>query len=101
MSVPAARAVPSRPPIPPHSRSGGPFDWVWGLPIDSNQRLKRSVEGLGLGAVATGAGAWFGARLLQGQGDIPALAAAIACAGLGYGAVLLSMRGSLPLGRRA
>ncbi len=61
----------------------------------------RSLPAAILGAVATGAGAWFGARLLQGQGDIPALAAAIACAGLGYGAVLLSMRGSLPLGRRA
>jgi putative peptidoglycan lipid II flippase len=54
-----------------------------------------------LGALATGAGAWFGAGLLAEQGDVAALAAAIGCAGVAYGAVLLVFRGSLPRGRMA
>jgi putative peptidoglycan lipid II flippase len=52
-----------------------------------------------LAALAVGAGAWAGVWLLRDRGDIPALAAAIACAALGYGAVLLLLRGRLPLGR--
>jgi putative peptidoglycan lipid II flippase len=54
-----------------------------------------------LAAVAVGGGAWVGASLLQSHGDVPALAAAIACAGLGYGAVLLLLRRRLPLGKFA
>ena len=54
-----------------------------------------------LAALATGAGAWAGANLLRIHGDVAALAAAIACAGLGYGTVLLLFRGRLPLGRTA
>jgi len=52
-------------------------------------------------AAATGAGAFIGARLLESRGDIAALAAAILCAGAGYGAVLLLLRGRLPLRRAA
>jgi putative peptidoglycan lipid II flippase len=52
-----------------------------------------------LAALAVGGGAWMGAHLLQTHGDIAALAAAIACAALGYGAVLLLLRGRLPLAR--
>jgi putative peptidoglycan lipid II flippase len=52
-----------------------------------------------LAALAVGAGAWAGVWLLRGHGDIAALAAAIGCAALGYGAVLLVLRGRLPLGR--
>jgi hypothetical protein len=54
-----------------------------------------------LAALATGAGAWLGARLLAAQGDVPALAAGLVCAGLGYGAVLLALRATLPLRRAA
>jgi putative peptidoglycan lipid II flippase len=54
-----------------------------------------------LAALATGAGAWAGANLLRMHGDVAALVAAIACAGLCYGAVLLLFRGRLPLGRSA
>jgi hypothetical protein len=54
-----------------------------------------------LGALATGAGAWFGAGLAARQGDVAALAAALGCAGLAYGAVLLIFRKSLPTGRAA
>jgi putative peptidoglycan lipid II flippase len=61
----------------------------------------RALPAALLAAIATGVGAWLGAKLLQGQGDIPALAAAIACAGAGYVAVLLLLRGTLPLGRAA
>jgi putative peptidoglycan lipid II flippase len=61
----------------------------------------RSLPAALLAALVTGAGAWTGARLVQGHGDIAALAAAMACAGLGYGAVLLLFRGRLPLGRAA
>jgi hypothetical protein len=54
-----------------------------------------------LAAVTTGVGAWLGAWLMRGHGDITALAAAMACAALGYGAVLLLFRGRLPIGRAA
>jgi putative peptidoglycan lipid II flippase len=54
-----------------------------------------------LAALATGAGAWAGAWLLRDHGDVAALAAAIICAMLGYGAVLLLFRGRLPLGKFA
>jgi putative peptidoglycan lipid II flippase len=50
-----------------------------------------------LAALASGVGAWAGVNLLRMQGDVAALAAAIACAGLGYGAVLLIFRDRLPL----
>jgi putative peptidoglycan lipid II flippase len=59
----------------------------------------RSLPAALLAAVATGAAAWFGAGLLQARGDVPALAAAILCAGAAYGAVLLLFRKALPLGR--
>ncbi|HMH64890.1 MAG TPA: murein biosynthesis integral membrane protein MurJ [Rhizomicrobium sp.] len=52
-----------------------------------------------LAALAAGGGAWVGAWLLKGEGDIAALACAILCAGLGYGAVLLLLRDRLPLGK--
>jgi putative peptidoglycan lipid II flippase len=61
----------------------------------------RALPAALLAALATGAGAWAGANLLRVQGDVAALAAAIVCAGLGYGAVLLIFRGRLPLGRTA
>jgi putative peptidoglycan lipid II flippase len=54
-----------------------------------------------LAALAVGGGAWVGVRLMHGHGDIPALACAIACAAIGYGAVLLALRGRLPLGKLA
>jgi putative peptidoglycan lipid II flippase len=54
-----------------------------------------------LAALAAGAGAWGGAWLLQGHGDIAALGSAIVCAGLGYGAVALVFRTRLPLGKFA
>jgi len=57
----------------------------------------RSLPAALLAALATGAGAWIGANLLRTHGDIAALAAAIGCAGLGYAAVLLLLRGRLPL----
>jgi putative peptidoglycan lipid II flippase len=57
----------------------------------------RSLPAALIAALMTGIGAWAGAWLLRGHGDIPALAAAIGCAGLGYGAVLLMFRGRLPL----
>jgi hypothetical protein len=52
-----------------------------------------------LAALACGAGAWIGADLAGGYGDIAALAAAIAAAGLFYAAVLALFRNALPLGR--
>lgn len=61
----------------------------------------RALPAALLAALATGAGAWIGAYLLRAQGDIAALAAAIVCAALGYGAVLLLFRGRLPSGRAA
>jgi putative peptidoglycan lipid II flippase len=57
----------------------------------------RALPAALLAALATGAGAWAGAGLLQAHGDVAALAAAIVCAGLGYGTVLLLFRGRLPL----
>jgi putative peptidoglycan lipid II flippase len=57
----------------------------------------RSLPAALLAALATGAGAWIGANLLRTHGDIAALAAAIACAGAGYVAVLLMLRSRLPL----
>jgi putative peptidoglycan lipid II flippase len=57
----------------------------------------RSLPAALIAALMTGVGAWLGAWLLRGHGDIAALAAAIGCAGLGYGAVLLMFRGRLPL----
>jgi putative peptidoglycan lipid II flippase len=65
------------------------------------RQFLRALPAALLAALATGAGAWIGAGLLQAQGDVAALAAAIACAGLGYGTVLLLFRGRLPLGRPA
>jgi putative peptidoglycan lipid II flippase len=61
----------------------------------------RSLPAALLAAVTTGAGAWLGAWLMRGHGDITALAGAMACAALGYGAVLLLFRGRLPVGRAA
>lgn len=57
-----------------------------------------------LAALATGIGAWLGARLGEGAmpghySDIAALIGALVCASLGYGAVLLLFRDRLPLGR--
>lgn len=59
-----------------------------------------------LAALATGAGAWLGARLGEGAmpgryGDVAALIGALICASLGYGASLLLFRNRLPLGRMA
>ncbi len=59
-----------------------------------------------LAALATGAGAWIGARLGEGampghNGDVAALIGALICASLGYGALLLLFRNRLPLGRMA
>jgi putative peptidoglycan lipid II flippase len=54
-----------------------------------------------LAALAAGAGAWGGAWLLQGHGDVAALGSAIVCAMLGYGAVALAFRTRLPLGKFA
>jgi putative peptidoglycan lipid II flippase len=65
------------------------------------KQFLRALPAALLAALATGAGAWAGAHLLQSHGDIAALASAIACAALGYGAVLLLFRGRLPLGRAA
>jgi putative peptidoglycan lipid II flippase len=59
----------------------------------------RSLPAALLAALATGAGAWLGAGLLQAHGDVAALAAAIVCAGIGYGGVLLLFRRQLPLAR--
>jgi len=57
----------------------------------------RSLPAALIAALMTGVGAWLGAWLWRDHGDIAALAAAIACAGLGYGVVLLMFRGRLPL----
>jgi putative peptidoglycan lipid II flippase len=65
------------------------------------KQFLRALPAALLAALATGGGAWAGARLLQGQGDIAALAAAITCAGLCYGGVVLVLRGRLPLGKFA
>ncbi|HKQ46332.1 MAG TPA: murein biosynthesis integral membrane protein MurJ [Rhizomicrobium sp.] len=57
----------------------------------------RALPAALLAALAAGAGAWAGAWLLRDAGDIAALAAALACAGMGYGAVLMLLRHRLPL----
>jgi len=59
-----------------------------------------------LAALATGVGAWMGARLGEGAvpghyGDIAGLIGAMICASLGYGTLLLLFRHRLPLGRPA
>jgi len=54
-----------------------------------------------LAAIACGAGAWIGALLLRNQGDVAALAGAMALAALGYGGSVLVMRHRLPLRRIA
>jgi putative peptidoglycan lipid II flippase len=66
----------------------------------------RSLPPVLLAALATGAGAWIGvhASLLVVRGrlaDLAGLGAAILCAGLFYGAVVLLFRTRLPLGRLA
>jgi putative peptidoglycan lipid II flippase len=64
----------------------------------------RSLPPALLAALATGAGAWAGARLgaaaMPGHySDIVALIGAMICASFGYGAVVLAFRARLPLGR--
>jgi putative peptidoglycan lipid II flippase len=66
----------------------------------------RSLMPTLVAAVATGAGAWLGvklgAHLIPGRySDMAALGAAILCAGIGYGAVVLAFRAHLPLGKFA
>jgi putative peptidoglycan lipid II flippase len=66
----------------------------------------RSLPPALLAALATGAGAWLGARLGEGampgaHSDVAALIGALVCASLGYGAMLLLFRNRLPLGRLA
>jgi putative peptidoglycan lipid II flippase len=66
----------------------------------------RSLMPALVAAVATGAAAWLGvklgASLIPGRySDIAALGAAILCAGIGYGAVVLAFRAHLPLGKFA
>ena len=61
----------------------------------------RALPAALLAALAAGAGAWIGVTMLPGHGDVAALMAAMACAGIGYGAVLLLLRGRLPLARTA
>jgi putative peptidoglycan lipid II flippase len=63
----------------------------------------RALPPVLLAAIATGAGAWLGARaaslVVQGHlADMAALAAAIICAGVCYGVVVLLFRHRLPLG---
>ncbi|HEU0096157.1 MAG TPA: murein biosynthesis integral membrane protein MurJ [Rhizomicrobium sp.] len=69
-------------------------------------QFTRALPAALLAALATGAGAWIGARLgvMAANGhytDIVALIGAMICAALGYGAVLLAFRARLPLGRAA
>ncbi|HEX4634736.1 MAG TPA: murein biosynthesis integral membrane protein MurJ [Rhizomicrobium sp.] len=54
-----------------------------------------------LAAIACGAGAWLGAMLLNGRGDVAALGGAMAMAALAYGGTLLVLRRRLPLKRAA
>ncbi|HEY4076228.1 MAG TPA: murein biosynthesis integral membrane protein MurJ [Rhizomicrobium sp.] len=66
----------------------------------------RSLPPSLLAALATGAGAWLGARLggtvVTGRySDVAALGGAMICAAMGYGVVLLLFRARLPLGRFA
>jgi len=65
------------------------------------RQFLRALPAALLAALACGGGAWLGAGLLKTHGDIVSLAAAMVCAGLGYGAVLLILRSRLPLGRPA
>jgi putative peptidoglycan lipid II flippase len=67
--------------------------------LSIERQFVRALPASLLAAAAVGGGAWVGAHLLQSRGDIAALIAAIVCAGLGYGAVLLMLRGRLPLAR--
>ena len=69
-------------------------------------QFTRALPAAILAGLATGAGAWIGARLggmaVMGRyGDVAALLGAIICAALGYGVVLLLFRARLPLGRFA
>ena len=66
----------------------------------------RSLPPALLAALATGAGAWIGARLGASAApgrlaDMAGLGGAMICASLGYGAILLLFRTRLPLGRLA
>lgn len=59
-----------------------------------------------LAALATGVGAWLGARVgaaaMPGHyADVAALAGALICASLGYVVIVLMFRTRLPLGRLA
>ena len=65
------------------------------------RQFLRALPAALLAALACGGGAWLGATLLRTHGDIVALVAAMVCAGLGYGAVLLVLKSRLPLGRPA
>src|ERR1700678_79599 len=69
--------------------------------LSIEQQFLRALPVALLAALATGAGAWIGANLLKAHGDVVALAAAIICAGVCYGIVLLLFRSRLPLGRLA
>jgi putative peptidoglycan lipid II flippase len=69
--------------------------------LSVERQFLRALPAALLAALATGAGAWLGASLLKAHGDVIALAGAVVCAGLGYGAILLLFRGHLPLGRLA
>jgi putative peptidoglycan lipid II flippase len=66
----------------------------------------RALPPVLLAAIATGAAAFLGARganlVVRGHfADLAGLGAAMLCAGLAYGAVVLLFRSRLPLGRLA
>jgi putative peptidoglycan lipid II flippase len=65
------------------------------LAIES--QFLRALPASLLAALACGAGAWGGAALLHGHGDVAALAAAMAGAALCYGGAVLALRARLPL----
>ena len=72
----------------------------------SKRTFVRALPPALLAALATAAGAWLGARLGEAAmpghyTDVAALAGAMICAGLGYGAVVLLFRTRLPLGQLA
>jgi putative peptidoglycan lipid II flippase len=67
------------------------------LAIES--QFLRALPASLLAALACGAGAWGGAALLHGHGDVAALAAAMAGAALCYGGAVLALRARLPLKR--
>ena len=67
--------------------------------LSIERQFRRALPASLLAATAVGGGAWMGAHLLQTHGDIARLIAAIVFAGIGYGAVLLLLRGRLPLAR--